>query len=132
MRVRLDRIDLLRIQQMVEDRRKVPVARVEMVESWTTVDGDLIEMFHHVRDFPSAFRFPGIAPGQTTEVRGWRCPRCDSTNTSSWGVTTVPDSSSFVCNECGARGEYSMYCPLPGGVHLGGRCDCDPVYPWEE
>ena len=132
MRVRLDRIEVLRIQQMAEDRRKVPVARVEMVDSWTSVDGDLIEMFHHVRDYPPELVFPPIVPGQTTEMRGWRCPGCDSTNTSSWGVTTCPDSSSFVCNACGASAEFSAYCPLPGGIHPGGRCDCDPVYPWEE
>lgn len=122
--VRLDRIDLLRIQQMVEDRRKVPVSRTEKVDSWTTRDGDLIEEFKHVRDYPPDLILPRIVPGQTTEMRGWRCPGCGSTDTSVWGVTTVPESGTFECNDCQAAGEWGIYCQRPVPIHLDEKCDC--------
>ena len=73
--IRLGIEDPRRIHEVVERRREVPVVRVEKVHSWATADGDLIEEYEHVREYPRDLTFPRIAPGQTTEMRGWRKKR---------------------------------------------------------
>ena len=98
----------------------IPVSRVDKVDEWTTADGDLIVEYEHYRDYPPPLRLPRIVPGQTTEVRGWKCAKCGSKGTSIWGVTTVVGVGTFECGGCGVVTPWDEYCRLNDGA----PCDC--------
>ena len=130
--VTLSEEDMDHVMQLVERRLQTPVVKVELVHSFETSEGHEIDEYSHVRDYPPELRFPGIVPGQTTEMRGWPCPNCGSVDTSCWGVTTVAGSAGFECRSCGAKGRWSIYCRLrPTPVHLDAECDC-PDPDWDD
>ena len=108
-------------------RFALPVSRITKTNSFETRDGDPIEMYEHSRDYPPELIVPGIAPTQTTEMRGWRCPNCQSRDTSVWSGTTIPYSGEFECNSCGAHGGWGNFCRRSGQIHIGGTCTCSPM-----
>ena len=124
--VELSADEMAQAEEWVRQRLEVPVSRTVATGAWLTDDGDLVTEFRHERDYPAHPRIPGVVPGQTTELYGLPCPRCHSTDTSCWGVSTVIDKTSFECRSCGATGGSSPYCTRRIPVHLDGPCDCDP------
>lgn len=125
--IELDDDEMARATRLAEERRAVPVFEVIEDYRWTTPDGYEIVEYTHRREYPAHLRLPGINPGQTEEMRGWPCPKCGSTDTSCWGVSTVPDTSSFECRNCDATGEWLLECPRhPSPIHLDDECACAP------
>ena len=129
----LDTIDeetLHRAAWATEMRKKVPVARIEPTSGWVTEDGLEIRAYEHVRDYPPFLVFKGLVPAQQTEVRGWPCPGCGSTETSTWSYTFSMGHGRFECTNCAAKRIFDISWPCrlrPTPVHLDGPCDCEPM-----
>jgi hypothetical protein len=125
--VELDSDEMARATRLAEERRAVPVSEVVEDYRWTTPEGYEIVQYTHRRVYPARLKAPRIVPGQTEEMRGWPCPNCGSTETSCWGVSSVPDLASFECRDCDATGMWVLECPRrPSPVHLDDECNCAP------
>jgi hypothetical protein len=126
-RVELTDDEMVLAQRLAEERLAVPIIEAIEVDRFTTKDGYEIVDYEHRRVYPQHLTFQGIVPGQTEEDRGWPCPRCGSTDTSAWGVTTVIDHRSFECRDCEATGDWIFECARrPSPVHLHDECACAP------